>query len=193
MNGSYGTHKSSKRNCTISTGIPNWGVWCKKWFNWTSRVGRKNATPTLIVLRNLTRTPPKHLRILATPRPWKKQLTLRVHEHFCSTVQQLPFDPWQWSHKIYRKLLGQYGHATSLSELQPEKKTNKTKATLFYLHGSVHTSSRFIATDTASITAVWNISANFISGPAEMKMLPTVVEFYEMLRISWRKSADKEV
>jgi len=25
-------NKSFKRNCTISTGIPNLGVWCKKWF-----------------------------------------------------------------------------------------------------------------------------------------------------------------
>jgi len=33
-------------NCTISTGIPNLGVWCKKWSNWTSRVevGKKNPT-----------------------------------------------------------------------------------------------------------------------------------------------------
>jgi len=29
-----------KRNCTISTGIPNLGVWCKKWSNWTSGVGQ---------------------------------------------------------------------------------------------------------------------------------------------------------
>jgi len=29
----------------ISTGIPNLGVWCKKWSNWTSGVGQKNPTP----------------------------------------------------------------------------------------------------------------------------------------------------
>jgi len=28
-----------KRNCTISTGIPNLGMWCKKWSCWISGVG----------------------------------------------------------------------------------------------------------------------------------------------------------
>jgi len=51
--------KSFKRNCTISTGIPNLRVWFKKWSNWTSgiEVGEKNATPTPSVVRNPT--PPK--------------------------------------------------------------------------------------------------------------------------------------
>jgi len=35
-------NKSFKRNCTISTGIPNLGVWCKKWFNGTSGFRQKN-------------------------------------------------------------------------------------------------------------------------------------------------------
>jgi len=35
-------NKSLKRNCTVSTGIPNLGVWCKKWSNWISEVGQKN-------------------------------------------------------------------------------------------------------------------------------------------------------
>jgi len=32
----------------ISTGIPNLGMRCKKWFSWTSGVGfgQKNSTPT---------------------------------------------------------------------------------------------------------------------------------------------------
>jgi len=34
-------NKSFKRNCTISTGIPNCGVRCKKWSNWAPGVGRK--------------------------------------------------------------------------------------------------------------------------------------------------------
>ena len=46
-------------NCTISTGIPILGVWCKKWSNWTSGVGQKNPNPT----------PPKNLRLLTTPQP----------------------------------------------------------------------------------------------------------------------------
>jgi len=52
-------NKSFKRNCTISTGNPNLGAWCKKWSNWTSGVvvGQKNATPALSVVRNPT--PPK--------------------------------------------------------------------------------------------------------------------------------------
>ena len=45
INGSRGAqqeicfNKSFERNCTISTGIPNLGVWCKNWSNWTSGVG----------------------------------------------------------------------------------------------------------------------------------------------------------
>ena len=52
-----------KRNCTISTGIPNLGVWCKKRSNWTCGVGQKIllSTPTLSVVRN--RTPGKNLRL----------------------------------------------------------------------------------------------------------------------------------
>ena len=38
-------NKSFKRNCTISTGIPNFGVWFKKWSNWTPGIGQKNPTP----------------------------------------------------------------------------------------------------------------------------------------------------
>ena len=48
-------------NCTISTGIPNLDVWCKKWSNWTYGVGQKNPTPTPSVVRNLT--PLKNLRL----------------------------------------------------------------------------------------------------------------------------------
>ena len=42
---------------------------CKKWSNWTSGVGvgLKNSTPTPSVVRNPTPTPPKNLRLLATP------------------------------------------------------------------------------------------------------------------------------
>ena len=50
-------NKSFKRNCTISTLIPNLGVWCKKWFIWTLGVGEKNPTPTPSVVKNPT--PPK--------------------------------------------------------------------------------------------------------------------------------------
>ena len=53
--------QSFKRNCTISTGIPNLGVWCEKWSNWISRVGQKNPTPTP--------TPPTNLRLLTTLAP----------------------------------------------------------------------------------------------------------------------------
>jgi len=35
-------NKTFKRNYTISTGILNLGVWCKKWTNCTSGVGQKN-------------------------------------------------------------------------------------------------------------------------------------------------------
>jgi len=47
-------NKSFKRNCTISTGIPNLGVWCEKWSNWASGVGQKNSTPTPSVVMNPT-------------------------------------------------------------------------------------------------------------------------------------------
>jgi len=62
-------NKSITRNCTISTGIPNLGVWHKKWSNWTSGVGvgQKNSTPTPSAARNPTPTPPKNLRLLTTP------------------------------------------------------------------------------------------------------------------------------
>jgi len=33
---------------TISTGIPNLGVWFKKWSDWTSGVGQKNPTPNVV-------------------------------------------------------------------------------------------------------------------------------------------------
>jgi len=64
-------NKGFKRNCTISTGIPNLGVWCKKWSNWTSGVGvgQKNQTPTPSVVRNPTPTPPKDLWLFRTPTP----------------------------------------------------------------------------------------------------------------------------
>jgi len=52
-------NKTFKRNSTISTGIPNLGVWCKGWSNWTSGVGRRSRTPS--VLRNPT--PPKNPRL----------------------------------------------------------------------------------------------------------------------------------
>jgi len=50
-------NKRFKRNCTISTGIPN--LWCKKLSNWTSGVGQNNQPPTPRVVRNPTLTPPK--------------------------------------------------------------------------------------------------------------------------------------
>ena len=59
--------ESLKRICTISTGIPNLGVWCKKWSNWTSAVGQKNPTPAPSVVRNPTSHFPQNLRLLATP------------------------------------------------------------------------------------------------------------------------------
>jgi len=31
-------NKNFKRNCTVSTGVPNLGVWRKKWSKWTSGV-----------------------------------------------------------------------------------------------------------------------------------------------------------
>jgi len=34
-------NKIFERNFTISAGIPNLGVWCKKWSNRTSGVGQK--------------------------------------------------------------------------------------------------------------------------------------------------------
>jgi len=48
INGNRGTqqemcfNKSFKRNSTVSTGIPNIGVWCKKWSKWTFGVGQKS-------------------------------------------------------------------------------------------------------------------------------------------------------
>jgi len=38
------------RNCTISTGIPNLRVWCKKWSNWASGVGYKIWIRLLLLL-----------------------------------------------------------------------------------------------------------------------------------------------
>jgi len=83
INGNRGTqleicfNKSLKRNCTISTGSPNLGVWCKKWSNWASGVGQKHPSPTPSVVRNLT--PPKNLRLLMTPalQPWSKVKNLQ--------------------------------------------------------------------------------------------------------------------
>jgi len=62
-------NKSFKGNCTILTGTPKLGVWCKKLSNWTSEigVGQKNPTPTPSVVRNPI--PPKNLRLLRTPTP----------------------------------------------------------------------------------------------------------------------------
>jgi len=45
LNGNRGTQQelfvstSFIRNRSISTGIPNLEVWCKKWSNWTSGIG----------------------------------------------------------------------------------------------------------------------------------------------------------
>ena len=52
-------NKSFNRNCAISTGIPNLGVWFKRWSDWTSGVGQKSPTPS--VVRNPT--PHKNLRL----------------------------------------------------------------------------------------------------------------------------------
>jgi len=46
-------NKSFKRHCTIPTGIPNLGVWCKKWSNWTSRVGVGQKMRLLMLSENL--------------------------------------------------------------------------------------------------------------------------------------------
>jgi len=54
--------QSFKRNCT-STGIPNLGVWYKKWSNWTSGVEQKNPTPTPSVVRCPATTGPKTLQL----------------------------------------------------------------------------------------------------------------------------------
>ena len=81
----------SDRNSTISTGIPNLGVWYEKWCNWTSGVGQKNPTPIPSVVKNPTPIPPKNLRLLATPTPqsflleyvyagfWECTLIVKVH------------------------------------------------------------------------------------------------------------------
>jgi len=62
-------NKSFQRNCTISTGIPDLKVRCKKWFNWTSGggVGQKNPTPTSSVLSNRLRLHPNTSDSFATP------------------------------------------------------------------------------------------------------------------------------
>ena len=55
-------NKGFKRNCTISTGIPNSGVWCRKWSNWTSAVGfRKKIRLLLPVLLGIRLHPKKTL------------------------------------------------------------------------------------------------------------------------------------
>jgi len=54
-------NKNLKRNCTISTEIPNLGVCCKIVSKWTSEVGQRNPTPTPSVVRNPTPNPPKNL------------------------------------------------------------------------------------------------------------------------------------
>ena len=47
-------NKSFKINSIISTGIPNLGMWCKKWFNWTSGVGaEQNSRLRLRVLSGI--------------------------------------------------------------------------------------------------------------------------------------------
>jgi len=60
-------NKRFKWNCTISTRIPNLGVW----YYGTSRVGvgQKNPTPTPSVVRHRTPTPHKNFQLLATPQP----------------------------------------------------------------------------------------------------------------------------
>ena len=42
-----------QKNCTISTAIPNLGVWSTKWSNWTSGVGQKIRLrlPVLLEIR----------------------------------------------------------------------------------------------------------------------------------------------
>jgi len=40
-----------KSNRTISIGIPNFRVWCKRWSNWTSGVGQKIWLPVLLGIR----------------------------------------------------------------------------------------------------------------------------------------------
>jgi len=80
-------NKSFKRNRTISTGIPNLGVSCKKWSNRPSGVGQKNPTPTPRVVRNPT--PSENLRILTapTPHPWCTP-HLRLTSNICFDQSQ---------------------------------------------------------------------------------------------------------
>jgi len=61
-------NENFKRNCTISTRILSLECDVKNWFDWSSGVGQKtkNPTSTPSVVRNLTPTPPKNLRPLAT-------------------------------------------------------------------------------------------------------------------------------
>jgi len=65
-------YKSSNRNCTISTGIPNLGVWCEKKIQKDFRSRTKNPTLTAnpSVLRNSILTPQPWLHI--TSRGWEK-------------------------------------------------------------------------------------------------------------------------
>ena len=50
------------KEITISTGIPNLGVWCNKWFNWTCEVGVGQKNPTPSVVRNPIPNPPRNIR-----------------------------------------------------------------------------------------------------------------------------------
>jgi len=55
----------------MSIRIPNLGVLCQKWSNWTSRVEVRQKNPTLTpsVVRNLTPTQPRNFRLLTTSTP----------------------------------------------------------------------------------------------------------------------------
>jgi len=79
---------SFKRNHTISTRIPDLGVWCKndpighpKW----SRT--KNPTPPPSVVRNLTL--PKNLQLLTAPQPWLEWCMNDIRNMMKTTAQTM--------------------------------------------------------------------------------------------------------
>ena len=86
-------NKIFKRSCTLSTGIPNWSVWFKKWSNWTPGIGVEQKYPTL--------APPKNIWLLTTPQPWL--LSLSGTDHQCNDVHDInPYNCWNilWQ-KLY--------------------------------------------------------------------------------------------
>ena len=79
-------NKGFKRNCTISRGIPKFGVWYKKWFNSISGVGvgQKNPTPihgVVIVLRFHPKTSD----------------SLRLRHRLCNPGEKVEFSGYSWN------------------------------------------------------------------------------------------------